>query len=157
MNLPVPSDTAAELALIFVTSLGGGAVAFLLVYWIWLRRFARRVGDLQDTVVALAAALAPGLGKGQAPSRTREKGTGSEAFDALAEAVLDEENDADSLPDAGPARSGAVRMLVEGRDIEIVSAEGGEEIRIEETPERPLTPQERDRIIAYLRNEGFLP
>ncbi|HEY8965100.1 MAG TPA: hypothetical protein VIM58_01580 [Candidatus Methylacidiphilales bacterium] len=135
----------AEAGLLALMALIGGAVAFLAVYWIWLRRFGKRVGDLQDTVVALAAALAPSVPTvPAAEAKVRMPGSAAPVTDEEAMAL--------------PARpEGALRMLVEGRDIEIVSSGGRDEIRIEETPERPLTVQERDRIIAYLRTEGFLP
>jgi len=139
----------ASLLLFFALSLGGGALAFFIAYLFWIRRFARRVAGLQDTVVALAAALVP-------PSENDEKK--GRVPVGVPPSPREKSRKADKAQKSEKTQKTVepVRMHMEGRDIEIFSSEGGEEIRIAETPDRPLTARERDRIIDYLRCEGFL-
>ncbi len=135
----------ASLLLFFALSLGGGALAFFIAYLFWIRRFARRVAGLQDTVVALAAALVSPSDKDDKKGRIPVGASSSPR-----------KSDKSDKSEKAQKTAEPVRMHMEGRDIEIFSNEDGEEIRIAETPDRPLTARERDRIIAYLRCEGFL-
>ena len=100
---------------------------------------------MQDTVVALAAALVSPSDKDDKKGRIPVGASSSPR-----------KSDKSDKSEKAQKTAEPVRMHMEGRDIEIFSNEDGEEIRIAETPDRPLTARERDRIIAYLRCEGFL-
>lgn len=131
----------AWIGVLFLSFTGAGA-AFLLVYFLWMRRFNRRLFETQVMLYKIAA-LFQKAQKGRPSSGRKAAARRAEAAGAA------------ETPEGGPA-SGAIPRItvsVEGRSVEIVEVGGQEVVRVEGDD---LTEAQRSRILAYLRDEGFI-
>lgn len=125
---------------VLLLSFAGAAAAFLLAYFLWIRRFSRRLFETQVMLYKITALFqkaqkgraskGPGPDrKGSVPRRGAEAGTAATS--------------------AEPRFS----MSVEGHAIEIVEVDGQEVVRFDGGD---LSEAQRSRILAYLKDEGFI-
>jgi hypothetical protein len=126
----------AWIGVLLLSFVGAGA-AFLLVYFFWMRRFSRRLFEMQVMLYKVTA-LFQKAQKARSPQTARKTST-----------RRTEATGATPPPGAVPR----ITISVEGRSVEIVEVEGREVVRVEGDD---LTDAQRSRILAYLRDEGFI-
>ncbi len=122
---------------VLLLSFAGAAAAFLLVYFLWIRRFSRRLFETQVMLYKIAALF-------QKAQKPRSPGTGRKGAPRPAEAAQASQ---------GAGGEPRITMSVEGHRVEIVGIDGQEVVRVEGDD---LTDAQRTRILAYLRDEGFI-
>ncbi len=135
------------IGVLLLSFLGAGA-AFLLVYFLWIRRFSRRLFETQVMLYKITA-LFQKAQKARSVSSSRK--TSSSSSSRRTEAAPGSAAEAAQASGKEPRFS----MSVEGRSVEIVEVDGQEVVRFVGEGD-DLTEAQRSRILTYLRDEGFI-